>query len=80
MKKTAKPAAFDSQKFCRRRETAFYLGVSQAQVVRWERSGLIVVHRMPGIRAVRHITTEIRDLGEDIAAGRLSEPLTTTAA
>jgi hypothetical protein len=73
MRTTKEPDPF----FLRRREAASYLGVSQAQLIRRERAGVIAVHAVPGIRAVRYVATDVRSLAANIVAGRLStEPLT----
>lgn len=52
--------------FFRRRESAATLGVSESQVINYERAGLIRPIRFPGIRAVRHVRAEVLELAANI--------------
>ena len=55
----------------RRRDTAGVLGVSESVVLQYESAGLITPIRLPGLRSVRHATTEIKDLAKRIIDGSL---------
>lgn len=57
----------------RRRDTADALGVSESQVRKWEKQGLLSPVRIPGIRAVRHRADEVARLGEALINGQLPE-------
>ena len=50
--------------FVRRRDTAAALGVSESQVLQWERQGLLRVIKLPGIRASRHCYEDVKRLAE----------------
>lgn len=56
----------------RRSDAAAVLSVSESQLLKWERDGILTVIRVPGIRAVRYKATDIRSLAANIAYGRLS--------
>jgi hypothetical protein len=58
--------------FLRRRDVANDLAVSESQVVKWERQGVIAPVRIPGIRAVRYRADDVRRLADNIQHGRLS--------
>jgi len=55
----------------RRRESAVILGVSESQIFKWERAGILPAIVIPGIRAVRNRASDVRSLADNIAAGRL---------
>ena len=55
----------------RRRETAVILGVSESQVFKWERAGILPVVVIPGIRAVRNLASDVRSLARNIGRGIL---------
>jgi hypothetical protein len=48
----------------RRKDTARKLGVSQAQLLKWERDGLLRRVQLPGLRAVRYDARETTALAE----------------
>lgn len=52
----------DEQLLDRRRDAAKKLAVSESQVLKFERAGLLRVIRVPGIRAVRYASDEVDDL------------------
>jgi predicted site-specific integrase-resolvase len=53
----------------RRRDTAAALGVSESQVLQWERQGLLPVVKLPGIRASRHRYEDVKRLGKKLMVG-----------
>ena len=55
--------------FVRRRDTAAALGVSESQVLQWERQGLLRVVKLPGIRASRHCYEDVKRLAEKLKIG-----------
>jgi hypothetical protein len=55
----------------RRRDAAHLLAVSESQLIKWERQGVIVVITIPGLRAKRYRAADVRSLAANIAAGRL---------
>jgi hypothetical protein len=62
----------DSRVFLRRRDAANDLAVSESQLLKWERLGVITPIEIPGIRAKRYTVESVRNLARNIAAGRLS--------
>jgi predicted site-specific integrase-resolvase len=55
----------------RRRDAAEKLAVSESQILKWERSGLLHPIAVPGIRAIRYDAAEVDALAERwIAASR----------
>ena len=52
----------DEQLLDRRRDAAKKLAVSESQVLKFERAGLLRVICLPGIRAVRYAADEVDDL------------------
>lgn len=56
----------------RRRDAAHSLSVSEAQLIKWERQGIIGPVRIPGLRAVRYRAGDVQALAENISQGRLS--------
>jgi hypothetical protein len=48
----------------RRREAAALLAVSESQILKWERAGLLKPIAVPGIRAVRYEAAAIKALAE----------------
>lgn len=62
----------------RRRDAAQALGLSQSQVLKFERTGVLAAIRVPGTRAVRYPAAEVRSLAERIVAGDLARPIATT--
>jgi len=64
--------AIDDRFLMRRREVAHVLSVSEAQVWKWERAGILAAVSIPGIRAVRYRSDDVRNLAANIACGRLS--------
>ena len=48
----------------RRRDTAKKLGVSESQLIKWEREGLLQRIDLPGLRAVRYDARETSALAE----------------
>lgn len=65
--------SIDSRIFLRRRDAARDLSVSESQIIKWERLGILVPVRIPGVRAVRLLATDVRSLAANIAfSGRLS--------
>jgi MerR-like DNA binding protein len=67
----------DSRLFVRRSDAARDLSVSESQLLKWERQGILEPVRIPGIRAVRYRASDIRSLASNIAFGRLTtEPET----
>jgi hypothetical protein len=62
----------DSRLLLRRRDAAHDLAVSEAQLLKWERQGLLTAVQIPGLRAKRYRATDIRSLAANIAHGRLS--------
>lgn len=58
----------------RRRDSATVLGVSESQVIKYERAGWLPVVRLPGLRAVRHASEDVYALRERfIQQGRHAE-------
>ena len=43
----------------RRRDAARKLAVSESQILKFEREGLLRAIRVPGIRAVRYVSSEV---------------------
>jgi hypothetical protein len=68
------PQHEDRRELGRRRDSAEILGFSEAQIVKFEKQGLIKAIRIPGVRAVRHHLPEVRALAQTIAAGKLTDP------
>ena len=64
--------AADSRLFLRRRDAARDLAVSESQLLKWERAGVLTPVQIPGLRAVRYRASDIRSLAANIAYGRLS--------
>lgn len=62
----------DSRLFLRRRDAAHDLGVSQSQMLKWERAGVIQPVRLPGLRSIRYDADDVRALAQNIRHGRLS--------
>jgi len=62
----------DTRFLMRRREAAAALAVSESQLIKWERRGVIRGVAVPGIRAVRYDVADVRSLAANILAGRLS--------
>jgi DNA-binding transcriptional MerR regulator len=56
----------------RRRDAAALLAVSESQLLKWEREGILTPVDIPGIRAKRYLATDVRSLAANIAHGRLS--------
>lgn len=56
----------------RRRDAARDLAVSESQLLKWERDGVIEPVRIPGLRAVRYRSADVRALAQNIIRGRLS--------
>jgi predicted site-specific integrase-resolvase len=56
----------------RRREVAAMLAVSQAQVFKWERAGLLKSVRLPGLRAVRYEKQVVMEFAKYLVTGRMS--------
>jgi hypothetical protein len=52
----------------RRRDAARKLAVSESQVLKWEREGLLRRIEVPGIRAVRYSSAEVDALGKRFIA------------
>ena len=52
----------------RRSGAASALAVSESQLLKWERAGLITPIRLPGIRAVAYDATDVAELGRRIIA------------
>lgn len=48
----------------RRRDAARKLAVSESQVLKFERDGLLRAIRVPGIRAVRYVSEEVDALAQ----------------
>lgn len=48
----------------RRRDAARKLAVSESQILKWEREGLLRPIRVPGIRAVRYAARDVEALAE----------------
>jgi predicted site-specific integrase-resolvase len=48
----------------RRRDAARKLAVSESQILKWERDGLLHPIRVPGIRAVRYDASEVEALAK----------------
>jgi predicted site-specific integrase-resolvase len=48
----------------RRRDAAEILAVSESQILKWEREGLLHPISMPGIRAIRYRAEEVRALAQ----------------
>ena len=62
----------DARLLLRRRDAALMLAVSESQIVKWERAGVIESVRVPGLRAVRFRAADVRSLAANIALGVLS--------
>lgn len=62
----------DRRELVRRRDSAAILGFSEAQLVKWEKQGVLTPIRVPGVRSVRHQLSEVRALAANIAKGKLS--------
>lgn len=63
----------DAALLCRRRDAAKQLAVSESQILKWERDGLLHPIRVPGIRAVRYSSQEVAALARKwIAESRRS--------
>lgn len=59
---------------CRRREAADILGFSQAQILKFQRQGLLTPIIVPGLRSVRYDMTEVQALARSwIAATQPQE-------
>jgi DNA-binding transcriptional MerR regulator len=58
----------------RRRDAARKLGVSESQVLKWEREGFLTPVRIPGIRAVRYASAQVDDLAKRWIASSVSAP------
>jgi hypothetical protein len=56
----------------RRHDAAAILAVSESQLLKWERAGVITPVRIPGLRAVRYRAVDVRSLATNITIGRLS--------
>jgi hypothetical protein len=54
----------DTALLFRRRDAAQVLGVSESQVLKWERQGWLRPISVPGIRAVRYDARDVRALAE----------------
>jgi hypothetical protein len=54
----------------RRRDAARKLSVSESQVMKFEREGILHPIRVPGIRAVRYDANEVADLAKRWIASR----------
>ena len=48
----------------RRRDAARKLSVSESQILKFEREGLLRAIRVPGIRAVRYVSSEVDALAQ----------------
>ena len=60
----------------RRREAAAILGVSESQILKWERQGLLHPFAVPGIRAKRLAADEVHALAKRwIASAQTREEL-----
>lgn len=62
----------DAPLLLRRGDAARALSVSESQLLKWERAGVIETVRIPGLRAVRYRAADVRALAENISRGRLS--------
>jgi hypothetical protein len=49
---------------CRRREAADILGFSQAQILKFQRAGLLRPVAVPGLRSVRYDMAEVQSLAQ----------------
>lgn len=58
--------------FIRRRDAATLLAVSQSQLAKWERQGVLRAIHVPGIRATRYRFTDVTSLARNIERGVLS--------
>lgn len=56
----------------RRSDAAKKLAVSQSQILKFERQGLLQPVRIPGIRAVRYVSTEVDALAQSWIEQRLN--------
>jgi hypothetical protein len=56
----------------RRRDVARKLAISETQVLKYEREGILRAIRMPGIRAVRYASAEVDALAQQL----IGEPKT----
>jgi hypothetical protein len=56
----------------RRRDAAEILAVSESQLLKWERAGVLTPVRIPDLRAVRYRAADVRSLAANITVGRLS--------
>jgi len=61
----------DERILMRRRDAAHALAVSESQIVKWERQGVLTSVQIPGIRARRFRASDVRSLAANIAVGRL---------
>lgn len=59
--------------FDRRRDAARKLAVSQSQILKWEREGLLRKITLPGIRAVRYDSREVAALAQRLLGGVAQE-------
>lgn len=64
--------SIDSPFLLRRGDAARALSVSESQLLKWERAGVITTVRIPGLRAVRYRADDVRALAVNISRGRLS--------
>lgn len=58
----AQYVAMSNELLDRRRDAARKLAVSESQILKWEREGLLRPIRVPGIRAVRYAASEVEAL------------------
>ena len=65
----------DSRLLLRRRDAARDLSVSESQLIKWERAGILTPVQIPGLRAKRYLAADVRSLAANIAQGRLSTQL-----
>ena len=64
--------ALGSRVYLRRRDFAEIFGVSESQVIKWERAGVITAIEVPGQRSQRLTADQARNLARNIANGKLT--------
>jgi len=52
----------------RRRDAAAVLSVSESQVLRWERQGLLTPIPVPGLRMIRYDASQVSELARRIVS------------